>query len=587
MKTEKFENVTEIEKQLENIEKMTIRKKGVLGQRISDLITEDEMSRWTEKDLITINAGTGVGKTHFIKNKLYEFILNNENNLFNCTPKILVLQHRTANKNQTQIDVEDKLINVMTYQYLNANVRDIDLSDYKYIVCDECQFFTDDATFNRTTDAALNYILHTPAIKIFMTATGTNALPTIKEVMYNNFDYYNIFEYIIPQSYDYVKNVTYYRSYKQTEEHYLQRECSIINDILKKGEKIIIFINDKEKGIELYKKYKGKAMFNCSLRNNFSADGTLEKGINSNKNIKLEKDYSKYVNTEHLNYLLENCKLPEEISILITTTCMDAGVNILDTSVKTIIFNNIFETSAFIQCLGRRRMVNSEDYIRDVYIRPMSNNGIRIREYKMKNIFDMTNEFLQYNTDDKIDKYIMNHINNKDNFAPLIKIVPKYISETRFALNIMLWSKNYFAQDELTRMKEYGSQWNYCVFINELLQRENPYKYAIMDLKEYGETREYDANKLKKTVVNDEVMNKLEYYAKDKITFNTNQRRLIIDLLQVRDDGKPVKGLKRINRYLEQNEVPYRLTNRIRNKHSYWSVVKVNPNTGESIVESE
>ena len=41
------------------------------------------------------------------------------------------------------------------------------------------------------------------------------------------------------------------------------------------------------------------------------------------------------------NDLLENCKLPDEISILITTTCMDAGVNILDTSIKTIIFNNV------------------------------------------------------------------------------------------------------------------------------------------------------------------------------------------------------------------------------------------------------
>ena len=249
MRTKKINNLTEIEKQLESIEEMTIRKQGILGQRISDLIADEEIAKWNEKDLITINAGTGVGKTYFIKNKLYEFAIKNG------TPNILVLQHRVANKNQTQIDVEDKLITVMTYQYLNANINKIDLDDYYYIVCDECQFFTDDATFNRTTDRALHGILGTSAIKIFMTATGTNALPTIKEVMYNNFDYNNIYEYIIPQSYDYVKNVTYYKSYKKTEpEHYLQRECAIINDVLQKGEKIIIFMNDKEKCIELFKK---------------------------------------------------------------------------------------------------------------------------------------------------------------------------------------------------------------------------------------------------------------------------------------------------------------------------------------------
>lgn len=584
MRTKKFKNLTEIEKQLESIEEMTIRKQGVLGQRISDLITDEEIAKWDEKDLITINAGTGVGKTYFIKNKLYEFAVKNG------TPNILVLQHRVANKNQTQIDVEDKLITVLTYQYLNANINKINLDDYYYIVCDECQFFTDDATFNRNTDAALHHILSSNSIKIFMTATGTNALPTIKEVMYNNFYYDSIYEYIIPHSYNYVKNVTYYKSYKKTEpEHYLQRECAIINNVLQKGEKIIIFMNDKEKCIALFKKYKDKAMFNCSMTNDFYTAGSLGKGTKTKRENVLKKDYSKFVNSEHLNYLLENCKLPDEVSILITTTCMDAGVNILDTSVKTIIFNNVFETSAFIQCLGRRRMVDNEDYIRDIYIRPISNNGIRMREYKMKDIFDIANEFLEYNTEYKIDEYIRNHNNNSDNFAPLIKIVPKSESETRLKINVMLWSKNYFAQDELLRMKSYDSQWNYCVFMNNLLQRENPYEYAIMDLQKYGETREYDADEIKgkKVVLSEDIINDLDTFATQKTTFNTEQRQIIINLLQVKVNGELVKGLKRINRYLEQNEVPYRLTNKIRNKHSYWSVVKVNLNTGKPIVESE
>ena len=68
MRTKKINNLTEIEKQLESIEEMTIRKQGILGQRISDLIADEEIAKWNEKDLITINAGTGVGKTYFIKN---------------------------------------------------------------------------------------------------------------------------------------------------------------------------------------------------------------------------------------------------------------------------------------------------------------------------------------------------------------------------------------------------------------------------------------------------------------------------------------------------------------------------------------
>ena len=41
MKTKKFKNLTEIEKQLESIEEMSTRKQGVLGQRLSDLITDE------------------------------------------------------------------------------------------------------------------------------------------------------------------------------------------------------------------------------------------------------------------------------------------------------------------------------------------------------------------------------------------------------------------------------------------------------------------------------------------------------------------------------------------------------------------
>ena len=60
----------------------------MVSKRVSELITMDVIRIWSPGDVITIKAGTGAGKSYFIKNILYAFAKKNHK-------KILMLIHRT------------------------------------------------------------------------------------------------------------------------------------------------------------------------------------------------------------------------------------------------------------------------------------------------------------------------------------------------------------------------------------------------------------------------------------------------------------------------------------------------------------
>ena len=126
--------------------------------RVSDVVTIEQIKLWNLGDIITIKAGTGVGKSWLIKNLLYD-IAKSENK------KILMLIHR-SNCTEQFIDeiVRDNktdVIDIKTYQkleYKELKSYFNDLSEYKYIVCDEFHYFMSDASFSKTTDMSFDLI---------------------------------------------------------------------------------------------------------------------------------------------------------------------------------------------------------------------------------------------------------------------------------------------------------------------------------------------------------------------------------------------------------------------------------------------
>ncbi|MFL0194402.1 DEAD/DEAH box helicase family protein [Clostridium sp. WILCCON 0269] len=88
-----------------------------MNKRISEIIQVDDIKQWNKGDIITITAGTGVGKSYFVKNILYTFARGNNK-------KILMLIHRKncieQFKQEITEDGKDDVIDIQTYQKLET-----------------------------------------------------------------------------------------------------------------------------------------------------------------------------------------------------------------------------------------------------------------------------------------------------------------------------------------------------------------------------------------------------------------------------------------------------------------------------------
>lgn len=293
-------------------------------KRVSDIITKEEIRNWKANEIITISAGMGSGKSYFIKNILYEYC--KENNY-----KILYLIHRNNCKNQFSEEIKGKedVIELQTYQYIEEMYRhnlDFDFSRYKYIVCDEYQYFcgSQDNDFNNYIDISFEKIINSKNnVKIFMSATGND----IKSVMKINYKI-KYKDYKIKPDYSYIKKIKYFNKDDTIDE--LLKEC------ISKNQKAIVFMDSAEKCYKKYLLFKKYSLFNCSKNN---------------------KKFYKYVDEEKINNMLYDEMFKE--NILFTTCCLDAGVNIIDKQVKGIILD-VKNTNTLMQCVGRRRVDRSD-----------------------------------------------------------------------------------------------------------------------------------------------------------------------------------------------------------------------------------
>ena len=337
-------------------------------KRVSEIITTEEIKKWNDGDIITITAGTGVGKSYFIKNILYAFA-KKENK------KILFLIHRRTCINQfyEEIKRDNKLdtIDIKTYQsieYSIINDKSIDFSEYKYIVCDEMQYFFGDSAFNKTTDISINTILNQKDnIRIFMSATGNytkNYIKNIKKI--------DTVDYEIPINYNFIKSLTFYN---------LDDTLDVfIEESVKSEEKAIFFIQSAKKAYELYSRHKDKCIFNCSKSN---------------------KEYYKFVDENKINEILVNEKF--DSNILITTTCMDAGVNIIDDKLKHIVCD-VEDSNTIIQCIGRKRLQNENDKIH-VYIKSINNCVLGGKKGMLKSKIEMADYLRNHTVEEYVNKF--------------------------------------------------------------------------------------------------------------------------------------------------------------------------------------
>lgn len=180
------------------------------SQFVSDFITMKMAMNWNPESPVFISAPTGAGKSYFIINQLLCELVRrypNEKNL------ILLVSNRIAANRQfkwqllsllndysprdnykekmlkyfttegiDQLCLDFGIITICTYHQM-FNRQILNNHDFKYIVCDECHFFTSDSLFNQTTHSMLKNIVSKgqQSVRVYMSATPEVAFLPIVE----------------------------------------------------------------------------------------------------------------------------------------------------------------------------------------------------------------------------------------------------------------------------------------------------------------------------------------------------------------------------------------------------------------------
>ncbi len=472
-------------------------------KRVSELVTTHIIREWNIGDTITIKAGTGAGKSHFVKTLLYAYAKANNK-------KILFLIHRTNCIEQfteeIKRDKKSDIIHIKTYQSLESlelkHKKKFDFSDYEYIVCDEFHYFMGDAAFNKTTDISLNMILQQHnAIKIFMSATGD----TMKKYI-NNIKGISTLDYELDITYDFIETLTFYHKDKTLE--------MFIEEAIENGDKAIFFIESAEKAYSLHTKYKDATIFNCSKSN---------------------KHY-KYVDVDKKNKMLKNERFEEQI--LITTTCLDAGVNIKDEVVKHVICD-VKDIGSLIQCIGRKRILHEGDKI-NVYIKVITNNQLGNMKGKLSRKIKMA-DYLRKHT---VKEYIEEFNREVDLSNIVYDCTVDEEDKSSKKINELMYYKcviDLCIIDSMLNYKKYG----YCKHLASM--------FNFIDNNGFPKYR---------TIDEDNKIINLEEYLESVLGITIPQvkdRKEIIEKIDVRSNGKLLKRINNLNGALEEREIPYRI----------------------------
>ena len=341
-----------------------------MNTTISDIISVKDISSWTPEKAVFISAGTGRGKSHFIKNKLYDYAQSRGE-------RILLILHRKNCHQQFEgeLEYENKtdIISTVTYQAIEqrlANAASFDFSSYTYIVCDEYHYFLEDADFNTNTDISFRAIIQSNKILMFLSATGADVKEYVTAAC--NMPYV---EYQLVEEDSRIRSLNFFHDMDIT-------PVSIAHKVINSGKKAIFFIQSAEAAWEIKQQLGRNAVFNCSTYN---------------------KRWSRRVDTREIDSILEAQSF--KTSIFVTTACFDAGINIKDKDVTTIVVD-IMNISSAIQCIGRRRIDYSDpsDQI-DVYVHVPSRRAMRGVISGKSNNLVMADYLLQHGTRAFVQKY--------------------------------------------------------------------------------------------------------------------------------------------------------------------------------------
>lgn len=321
-------------------------------------ILEKSYQSWECRDIVTIEAPTGSGKTTFVLQELLPYAISmGQEILYLCNRKLLQdqLSEKTIElEGLEEYEIDEGLhfagITLMTYQKLQEIVKNGIPSKYlryRYIIFDEIHYYLADANFNPKIPLLGEYISKSRnSCRIFISATLKEVKPylwtkckvdildkqhftadyLIQYQLRNEFDqiigkHAYLWEYTLPEEKrDY--KIYAYDDYKQIKE---------LICLDKSNDKWLFFVNSK-KTIDKLKEEMPEEMMEF-------VDSEC-KGNQTYDSIVYKERYEK--------------------KLLVATKVIDNGVNIKDQQLKHIIMDSLDEVD-FKQMLGRKRMRAEEE----------------------------------------------------------------------------------------------------------------------------------------------------------------------------------------------------------------------------------
>lgn len=487
---------------------------------VSDVISLSEIEKWTKGDIVIIQARTGDGKSYFSKNILFEHAKANNK-------RILFLVNRSNCYNQFLDEIiqekKNDFLDIKTYQKLeydglNKQVG-CNLTKYDYIICDEFHYFLNDSTFNDKTDVSFDQIMqNNNSVKIFMSATGQNMGRYIKEniKLYINPESIKVINYNLPIKFDFVKKLSFFYEEETFDE--------LIEEFINQKTKAIFFIQNLEEAYELYKRHRKHCLFNCGKTN---------------------KKFYRHVKKEKISKMLKD-EMFEEL-ILITTTCMDSGVNIKDVNLKNIVVH-IYDFETLIQCIGRKRLLDSDDGI-NLYVKYPDYRkfgGIKIEN-------DNSIERINYLKTHTAKEYIKEYPRSAGFDRAIYDLYIEDKDSITKKINPLIEFKCRLVQEEIKQIN---------------LQDKSGYrKYLLKKLGIHNyELYEYKKRKIRVYKYLNEIKGK---------TLNKQEQEKLTDIFNIKDSSRrKYKTIGKFNKYLLENNFEYEIIRKIIKNKTYWMIVK-------------
>ena len=317
----------------------------------------DAFQHW-ENGRVLLDMGTGRGKNEFIIKKLVSWLVDEmlKNTTIGrvlclCPLNTLydeMLQRRTEAA-IAEVDGEPmeiamtndafykNMLEVRTYQNIETKYRNDPaslkkyLAEFKYIVADECHYFTDFSSYGMNTYLSLEVLQKAEAdhVVIYMSATGEETYKLLEETAKTLEDRI----YKLPQNYQHIKQKYFY-----SRENLVMMLKSLPED-----EKAVIFVSSGEDLLKMREIFDDTAAYYCS-ENNPKYGKMFNKLTDCIKDRELQKRY------------------------LFTTKAFGIGTEIKDSTVKHLYIDQ-WKPTDIIQSTGRKRPLNVDDtctvYFRD------------------------------------------------------------------------------------------------------------------------------------------------------------------------------------------------------------------------------